>query len=72
MPGQEIDRPDPPPLTSQLPDRTLDLAVNPERKQLDAESAQGLRDFQNAACYIAACKCQIVPWQQLKLIDRDG
>ncbi|KJZ71510.1 hypothetical protein HIM_09098 [Hirsutella minnesotensis 3608] len=54
MPGEVIDRPDPPPLPSQLPDGTLELGVRIEKEALDKDVAQSLRDFQQAACFIAA------------------
>ena len=54
MPGEVIDRPNPPPLPSHLPNNVLNLVVRPEGKPLDKEVAKSLKDFQNAACYIAA------------------
>lgn len=54
MPGEVIDRPNPPALPSHLPDNVLDLAVKLERKPLDKDVAKSLKDFQSAACYIAA------------------
>ncbi|KAF5499123.1 putative phosphoketolase [Colletotrichum sp. SAR11_57] len=54
MPGEVIKEPNPPALPSHLPDSVLDLAVKTEKKPLDAKVAKSLRDFQNAACYIAA------------------
>lgn len=56
MPGEVIDRPNPAPLDSHLPDNTLDLAYTPPKKQLDKKIAQSLKDFRNAALYIAGCK----------------
>lgn len=56
MPGQYIDKPNPPPLPSHLPDQTLDLIAKPPKKPLDKNVAQSLKDFQQAACYLAACK----------------
>lgn len=54
MPGEQIDRPNPPPLPSHLPDNVLELAVRLERKPLPDDVRDGLRAFQRAACYIAA------------------
>ncbi|KAK1839699.1 d-xylulose 5-phosphate d-fructose 6-phosphate [Colletotrichum chrysophilum] len=54
MPGEVIKQPNPPALPSHLPDSVLELAVKTEKKPLDAKVAKSLRDFQNAACYIAA------------------
>lgn len=57
MPGEVIDRPNPPPLPSNLPHDTLNLQAKVEKKPLDKDVAQSLKDFQHAACYIAGCKC---------------
>lgn len=54
MPGEQIDRPNPPPLPSQLPHNVLELAVQLGRKPLPDDDREGLRGFQRAACYIAA------------------
>ncbi|KAL1851329.1 hypothetical protein VTK73DRAFT_9457 [Phialemonium thermophilum] len=54
MPGEQIDRPNPPPLPSNLPKDVLDLAVQLERKPLPEDVRGALRSFQRAACYIAA------------------
>lgn len=54
MPGEEIDRPNPPPLPSHLPEQTLDLVAKPEKTKLDEDVVRSLKDFQSAACYIAA------------------
>jgi xylulose-5-phosphate/fructose-6-phosphate phosphoketolase len=56
MPGQQIDRPNPPPLESQLPEAVLALAGRPETKPLPDHLRQALQSFQRAACYIAACE----------------
>ena len=56
MPGEVIDRPNPAPLDSHLPDAVLDLARKAPKKALDKKIAQSLNDFQHAACYIAGCK----------------
>ncbi|EKJ78242.1 hypothetical protein NXS19_011453 [Fusarium pseudograminearum] len=53
MPGEVIDRPNPAPLDSSLPDAVLDLAAKAPKKQLDKKTTQSLNDFQHAACYIA-------------------
>ncbi|KAI8671755.1 hypothetical protein NCS57_00651600 [Fusarium keratoplasticum] len=53
MPGEVIDRPNPAPLESRLPYETLDLAARPPKKVLDKSVAQSLKDFQQAACYLA-------------------
>lgn len=56
MPGEVIDRANPPPLPSHLPDQVLDLAVKLDKKPLDKDVAQSLKDFQHAACYLAGCE----------------
>ncbi|RKL33323.1 putative phosphoketolase [Fusarium oxysporum] len=53
MPSEVIDRPNPAPLDSHLPDVALELALKAPKKQLDKKIAQSLNDFQHAACYIA-------------------
>uniref|UniRef100_A0A8H7MY69 Xylulose 5-phosphate/Fructose 6-phosphate phosphoketolase N-terminal domain-containing protein n=1 Tax=Bionectria ochroleuca TaxID=29856 RepID=A0A8H7MY69_BIOOC len=53
MPGQFIDRPNPPALPSALPEETLDLAAKIERKPIEEDDLKSLKDFQRAACYIA-------------------
>lgn len=55
MPGEVIDTPNPAPLESWLPNETLDLAAKPPKKILDKSVAQSLKDFQQAACYLAGC-----------------
>ncbi|KAK4185228.1 phosphoketolase [Podospora australis] len=54
MPGSEIPVANPPALPSHLPDSVLDLAVQIPRKQLSKDDSESLRNFQRAACYIAA------------------
>lgn len=54
MPGQHIDRPNPDPMPSHLPDSLEDLQVKLERIKLDQRSSDALAKFRRAACYIAA------------------
>ena len=54
MPGEQIDRPNPPPLPSRIADDALDLAAQVERRSLNEDDKASLRGFQRAACYIAA------------------
>lgn len=56
MPREIIDLPNPPPLASHLPDDVLKLAVQIDKKPLPDDIQRGVRDFQRAACYIAAGK----------------
>ncbi|KAF2836866.1 putative phosphoketolase [Patellaria atrata CBS 101060] len=54
MPGEVIDRPNPEPLPSQLPDDVLNLAVQLEKTTLPEDVNEALKQFRRAACYIAA------------------
>ncbi|KAI9823003.1 MAG: hypothetical protein M1832_002657 [Thelocarpon impressellum] len=54
MPGEVIDRPNPQPLPSQVPDEVLSLAVKLEKAKLDEGTARSLQEFRRAANYIAA------------------
>ena len=54
MPGEEIDRPNPQPLPSQLDDHVLKLAVKLDKEKLDEGTYTGLQEFRRAANYIAA------------------
>lgn len=54
MPGEVIDRPNPAPAPSQVPDQVLSLKVELEKQKLPEDAAAGLKEFRRAACYIAA------------------
>ncbi|KAF3076588.1 hypothetical protein CFAM422_001129 [Trichoderma lentiforme] len=54
MAGEVIDQPNPPPLPSQFPASTEDLAVKPTKAPLNSHDLCSLREFQRAACYIAS------------------
>lgn len=54
MPREIIDRPNPPPLPSLLPDNVLELEARPEVVALPQDVLESLRGFQRTACYIAA------------------
>lgn len=54
MPGEVIDRPNPPPLPSRLPDNIRELLASPEIVPLEDHDRKSLQKFQRAACYIAA------------------
>jgi hypothetical protein len=56
MPGEVIDRPNPPPLPSHLPDSVNELLVQIEKQKLSDDVSHSLRLFQRAADYIAAGK----------------
>lgn len=54
MPGEIIDRPNPQPLASHIPEDVLSLSVKLENAKLDVSTATGLQEFRRAANYIAA------------------
>lgn len=54
MPGEVIDRPNPQPLPSSIPEDVLSLAVKLEKSKLDEALYDGLQQFRRAANYIAA------------------
>lgn len=56
MPAQEIDRPNPTPLRSILPAWVGGLGTYLEQLKLEQEDLVGVKEFQAAACYIAAGK----------------
>lgn len=53
MPGEILDRANPAPKPSHIPDEVLNLAVKLEYN-IDDEAIKGLREFRRAANYIAA------------------
>lgn len=54
MPREIIDRPNPQPLASQIPDAVLDLSVKLEKTTLSDADLKGLEEFRRASNYIAA------------------
>ena len=54
MPGQIIDRPNPQPLPSRIPDYVDNLLVKLDRATLSAETSSALEKYRRAANYIAA------------------
>lgn len=54
MPGQVIDRPNPQPLASHIPDHVQDLAIKLQHIKLSDADLQGLDQFRRASNYIAA------------------
>ncbi len=56
MPGEVIDKPDPPALASLIPDEVLSLAVKLEKIVLSDADLKGLDEFRRASNYIAAGK----------------
>ena len=67
MPGEVIDRPNPPAAPSNLPDNVLSLAVELEKPKLDKATSEGLSHFRRASDYIAACEISYYwsLWKQL-------
>jgi len=56
MPGEVIDRPNPQPLPSHLPDYVENLKIKLNNGPLDQKACDALIKFRRAACYIAAGK----------------
>jgi xylulose-5-phosphate/fructose-6-phosphate phosphoketolase len=56
MPGEVIDRPNPQPLPSHLPDDLENLAIVLPHETLNQPACDGLFKFRRAASYIAAGK----------------
>jgi len=54
MPGEVIDRPNPQPLASQIPESVLNLSVKLQKTSLSDADLKGLEDFRRASNYIAA------------------
>jgi hypothetical protein len=56
MPGEVIDRPNPPALPSHIPKEVDKLFVQIDRKPLDKKVEDSLKKWQRTANYLAACK----------------
>jgi len=56
MPKEVIDRPNPKPLDSSVPDSVFSLSVKLEKLQISENDIQALQDFRRASNYIAAGK----------------
>lgn len=69
MPGEVIDRPNPGPLPSQLPDEVAQLAITLESKKLDPEIINALLKFRRAASYVAAGRCSNDANDQTEKLD---
>ncbi len=54
MPGQFIDRPNPQPVASSIPDNVSSLIVQLEKTKLDEKTSSGLQHFRRAANYVTA------------------
>jgi len=54
MPGEVIDRPNPQPIPSNVPDDALSLVVKLEKTKLDEDTYSALQLFRRAANYITA------------------
>lgn len=57
MPGEIIDRPNPQPLASLIPDDVLSLSVKLDKLKLSDADATALAEFRRASNYIAAGWC---------------
>lgn len=56
MPGEEIDRANPQPLKSYIPDEVLQLSVKLEKLTINDDDLKALGEFRRASDYIAAGK----------------
>lgn len=56
MPGEIIDRPNPQPLASNIPDHVQDLAIKLQNIELSNADLKGLDEFRRASNYISAGK----------------
>jgi xylulose-5-phosphate/fructose-6-phosphate phosphoketolase len=54
MPGEVIDRPNPQPWASDIPDEVLDLAVKLDKIKISDADLKGLEEFRRAGNYLAA------------------
>jgi xylulose-5-phosphate/fructose-6-phosphate phosphoketolase len=54
MPGEVIDRPNPPAVASHIPESILGLSKEIEKTALSENTNDSLKAFRRAACYIAA------------------
>lgn len=68
MPGEVIDRPNPQPLPSHLPDDLEKLKVKLEHEVLDQKACDALFKFRRAASYIAAGKLK---HESFAIVDAD-
>lgn len=58
MPGEIIDRPNPQPLASHIPDDVLSLSVKLQKMSITDADLKGLEEFRRASNYIAAGRFQ--------------
>jgi xylulose-5-phosphate/fructose-6-phosphate phosphoketolase len=56
MPGEIIDRPNPQPLASHIPEDVLSLSVKLQKMSITDADLKGLEEFRRASNYIAAGK----------------
>lgn len=59
MPGEEIDRPNPKPLASHIPESVLELSVKLEKLEINDADLKGLEEFRRASNYIAAGELEL-------------
>ena len=56
MPAEILDRPNPQPLASHIPDEVLKLSVKLDKLDISDADLKGLEEFRRASNYIAAGK----------------
>ena len=56
MPAEILDRPNPQPLPSHIPDEVLNLSVKLDKLDISDADLKGLEEFRRASNYIAAGK----------------
>lgn len=56
MPAEILDRPNPQPLASHIPDEVLNLSVKLDKLDISDADLKGLEEFRRASNYIAAGK----------------
>jgi xylulose-5-phosphate/fructose-6-phosphate phosphoketolase len=68
MPGEVIDRPNPQPLASQIPDGVLELPIKLQKININDADLKGLQEFRRASNFIAAA---MIFLSDNSLLERD-
>jgi len=68
MPGEVIDRPNPQPLASQIPDGVLELSIKLQKININDADLKGLQEFRRASNFIAAA---MIFLSDNSLLERD-
>ena len=71
MPGEIIDRPNPQPLASHIPDLVNELTVKLEKIKINDNDLKGLEEFRRASNYIAAGKLSLIGCSITKVYSYD-